>query len=218
MRKWLRLTFSVLLVLIAVPVLYLLVALLLSYIPVNSNVADIQNEHTVYLSTNGVHLDIIIPVNKIDQNLLRDLVHGSADNYLAFGWGDKSFYLEAPSWDDLKVMTVLNAMLIKSETLMHVTRHQNVRDSWATISVSSEQLNRLNALIYDRFYRDDVKGAIQHLDKAGYGPRDDFYLANGSYHCFNTCNSWVNEVLKQIEVQATVWTPFDFPLMQKHKK
>ncbi len=56
------------------------------------------------------------------------------------------------------------------------------------------------------------------LNNKGYSYNDDFYEALGSFSCFKTCNSWVNSGLKESDIKACLWTPFDFGLLRIHKK
>ena len=52
----------------------------------------------------------------------------------------------------------------------------------------------------------------------GYTTYDEFYEAKGNYSCFKTCNSWVNSALKESNLKACYWTPFDFSVLNKYKK
>jgi len=84
-----------------IPILYLLIALILSSITIDRKINDAPSHTSIYLSTNGVHLDIIIPKQHIDPKLLNGLKHNGTDQYMAFGWGDENFYLNTPTWNDL---------------------------------------------------------------------------------------------------------------------
>ncbi len=84
------------------PILYVIIALILSTITIEKQSIDNRNqEKSIYLYTNGVHLDIVIPKKDIDTLLLSHLKSESTDNYLSFGWGDENFYINTPTWDDL---------------------------------------------------------------------------------------------------------------------
>jgi hypothetical protein len=50
-------------------------------------------------------------------------------NYLAFGWGDKGFYLNTPEWADLKVSTALNAAFGLSSSAIHSTFYKKLREN-----------------------------------------------------------------------------------------
>ena len=45
-----------------VPISYLIISLLLTFITINRTELIVENKKEIYLSTNGIHLEIIIPV------------------------------------------------------------------------------------------------------------------------------------------------------------
>ncbi|MEO1013030.1 MAG: DUF2459 domain-containing protein [Bacteroidota bacterium] len=204
------------LILLAIPLMYFIVSLTLTAITVNSKNIIHNKTHTIFLSTNGVHLDIVLPVTDIHPDLLKGLVHSSTDNYLAFGWGEENFYLNTPTWADLTFHNAFRAAFLKSATLMHVTRFENRGKKWVKILVTPHELDLLNQHILNSFVT-DPRANKRILENQGYTPRDEFYKANGSYSLFNTCNTWVNSVFKKSGLKACLWTPFDFGLLNKHK-
>lgn len=83
--------------------------LLLGLIPVNNNFTPVANGVEIYLISNAVHADIIVPKandvfdwNKKFQpaDFAGDI---SSKTHIAFGWGDRGFFLETETWDDLKL-------------------------------------------------------------------------------------------------------------------
>jgi len=213
-RKLKKLLVRTFLLLFGLPVGYFIVAFALTAITVNNAPPKAKRSKTIYLSTNGVHLDIILPKNNLTSALGRDLYSLPQEKYLAFGWGDKDFYLNTPTWADLKVENALKAMFWKSETLMHVTRYNNVQSYWVAVSVSEEELEQVNALVLESFSTD--AGSKTRLEGAGYSRTDDFYEAQGSYSCIKTCNTWANSIFKESGLKACLWTPFDFGLLGKY--
>ena len=201
--------------LISLPVLYFLMAWICSNIEVGEKSS--AEDAYVYLNTNGVHLDIIIPKVYLSEDLLTGMKGIPSTSYYAFGWGDRDFYLNTPEWKDLKLSTAFSAMFLKSPTLMHVSRYRNSYSDWAKIPISLIQLEKLNAYILESFALSESGDKI-HLEGKGYAWNDDFYEAKGNYSCFNTCNSWVNGALKKSKIKACLWTPFDFSLMEIHQE
>lgn len=169
------------------------------------------NTKTIYIKTNGVHLDIILPKQDIAPRLLTDINHKAEEQFLAFGWGDENFYLNTPTWGDLTFSNAFGAMFLKSSTLMHVTRYTSTQSNWIEIKVSEDQLKALNAYIYHTFQVNNF-GQKLWLQGQGYTSTDDFYKARGSYSCLTTCNTWVNSGFKVSGLKAREWTPFDFGL------
>ena len=212
-RKLLR--FFILL--LALPVGYLLVSLVLTSITIESQSDDLPKDHIVYLNTNGVHLDVVIPKIEISEELTKGLKMNSEDQYISFGWGDENFYLNTPTWGDLTISNACSALFLKSSTLMHITRYTTFQSDWIAVELSISQLERLNTYLESSF-RTDLSGAKIIMPDAGYSTHDDFYKANGSYSCLKTCNSWVNTGFKESGLKACLWTPFDFGLMNKYDK
>ena len=73
---------------IAMPILCLLIAWITSTISIDRESLNGPLDNTIYLSSNGVHLDIILPINEMNKELLNGLERKESDEYLAFGWGD----------------------------------------------------------------------------------------------------------------------------------
>lgn len=202
--------------LLSIPLLYILISLLLTSITVNKKDKEDNAEKSIFLTTNGVHLDIILPKENIDSLLLLGIKQNTAENYLAFGWGDENFYLNTPTWGDLTFKNAFGALFLKSSTLVHLTRYQNKQSDWIEIKVTEAELKKLNSYLLETFFLNENGEKVMLIDK-GYTSKDDFYKANGSYTCFNTCNSWVNSAFKNSGLKACYWTPFDFGLMSKYK-
>lgn len=201
-----------------VVVSYFLVALVFSSIPASTQEIPNNNQlKTVYLTTNGVHLDFVLPVNLLGSELLFGLELNNQTNYVAFGWGDENFYLNTPTWSDLTVENAVRALFLESSTLMHVTYYSNLRSNWSRVDLSESQLNQLNTYIAQTFQLNSF-GQKQRILNSGYTKYDSFYKANGSYSCFKTCNTWVNFGLKQSGLPACVWTPFDFAVLKYYKE
>lgn len=205
-----------LLLIVLIPVTYLLVSLILTIITVNSKSDYSEKEKSIYLNSNGVHLNIIIPKDQVDPNLLTGLNYDENDQYFSFGWGDRNFYLETPTWGDLTFKNAFVALILKSPTLIHLTRYSTPGKDWAEIKVDQNQLKKINQYIYDSFYYDPQNNKVI-LNNKGYSNNDDFYVAEGSYSFYKTCNSWVNTGLKNIGLKACLWTPFEFGLLNMHQ-
>ena len=213
--KILRFVFKTLLFIIMVPALYVLVSLILSWITVNGDGLKPDADHYIYLSSNGVHLSIILPAEAVDPELRQDLDLHPSDRFYAFGWGEKDFYLNTPQWSDLTMKTAIKALFFDSKTLIHLTRYRRPRQHWVRIAVDPVQLERINAYILQSFELSDG-GQKQILPDMGYGQTDDFYKARGNYTLTYTCNTWVNRGFKAAGLPACAWTPFDFGLMGKY--
>lgn len=201
---------------LTLPLSYLIIALILSIITVNGNRNQQTGDKIIYLTTNGVHLGIVLPIAHIENSLISDLYIETSDQYLSFGWGDKNFYLNTPTWGDLTIKNAFSAVFLKSATLLHVTRYQAAHSKWIAVNVSEEALKQLNYYIANTFAL-NKNGLKIMLEGKGYTKWDNFYQAKGSYSLFKTCNTWVNTGFKQSGLKACFWTPFDFGLLRKYR-
>lgn len=199
--------------LLVLPVLiYLGLAALLSYWGTNPKKLDCTADQTIYISSNGMHIDLIIPSTGLSPVFASQLSPKSATQYYSIGWGDKGFYLDTPSWAELKLSTGMRAMLIKSPTAMHVTQFQTIQPHWVPIAVCSEQITTLNNYITSTFER-DAAGNLMEIVDAGYTPNDRFYEAHGNYTGVKTCNIWVSLGLKKASIKTSRWSPFVFGIL-----
>jgi uncharacterized protein (TIGR02117 family) len=209
-----KIILKMILYLLAFFTFYLLIAYICSYIPVGGNDDSFMKTKTIYMNTTGVHLNIIIKKEDIDSTLLNELFHFEEDNYFSFGWGDRNFYLETPTWSDLTFSNAFTALFTVSPSLMYVVRYEETYPYWAEIEVTEEQLKIINEHIRSGFIM--TNGRLQKIPANNYGLNDTFYEGEGSYSLFYTCNTWVNEGFKKADIEAVLWTLFDFPLMELH--
>ena len=193
-------------------VLYMGIAVLFSYLPTHPPQQNCLPKHEIFVASNGIHLDIILPVKNVKPELIQKLDVLPGTLFIAFGWGDKEFYIKTPEWSDLTFTVAFRALFLKSETAMHVTYLPWSLPSWKKISLCSRQLERLNGYI-DRSFQKNNLGYFKKMEFDGYSRFDSFYDAEGSFSLFKTCNVWVNIALKEIEVKTSVWSPFDFGIL-----
>lgn len=198
-----------------IPLIYLFISILLSLITVKQLSKNKKLEKTIYLSSNGVHLDILIPKENIQNKLLNNLYYKNNDTYFAFGWGEENFYLNTPSWRDISILNSIKALFLKNKTLIHVTRYQQKRSTWIEIKISTIALKKLNNYLYNSFQKNKY-GSTIILKNKSYSNKDNFYHAKGRYSCFKTCNSWVNSAFKESGLKSCFWTPFDIGLTSKY--
>jgi len=215
----------VVLALATVVALYLLAAWLLPKVPVNAGAAQPEDGIAIYLLSNGVHTDLVLPLANTEQDW-RELIDpqhtvrpDSLAQWVAFGWGDKGFYLNTPTWADLSASTALKAAFGLSGTAMHITYHRDLDQGpmCHRILLSPEAYARLVGYIVSGFAR-DAAGNAMHIAGGRYTDSDAFYEATGRYHLFHTCNGWTNEGLKACGAQACLWTPFQAGLMDLYAR
>jgi len=214
-RSWNALK-KILLGILVFLVLYLSLAFVFSKITVNSETDQSEKPIAIYIKTNGVHTDIVVPVNNSVKDW-RDQIKFEHTNskdttyqFIGFGWGDKGFYLNTPQWSDLKVSTALNAAFYLGASAMHATFYKNINENknCIKINISAENYKKLIVYIEDSFQEDANENPIV-IDAATYGDHDSFYEANGKYSLFYTCNSWANQALKSANQKSAFWTLTD---------
>ncbi|MFC4231308.1 TIGR02117 family protein [Parasediminibacterium paludis] len=209
--------------LIAFVLLYLLAAYGLSRITIHKE-ANTKAEVAIYILTNGVHTDIVVPIKTAQYNwssevpFANTLAKDTTYNYLAMGWGDKGFYLETPAWKDLKASVAFKAAFGLSTTAIHATFYKTITTSSSCrqIMISNEQYLRLVNYITNSFQKDRNGHFINIATNAVYGKSDAFYEANGSYSMLHTCNTWANNALKASGQTCCLWTPFDTGIFNKY--
>jgi uncharacterized protein (TIGR02117 family) len=222
-RRKLRIGLKAMALLIGLPLFYLLAGVLGSVLPANAGWKQPQQGVTIFVRTNGVHTWLLLPktAQGVDWEPLADPTHIAdvrygAGDYLAFGFGNRDFYLNTPTWSDLTLQTTLAAAFGRGPGLMHVEHvHQPQPNEYQTpLTVRPDEYRRLAARIRDSFVL-DRSGKPVPLIGRGYGPADVFYEARGSYNMARTCNEWTGEQLRGAGVRTGVWTPFSGSIMRQ---
>lgn len=225
MKKVLKITGYTLLTFILLIGIYLLSAYTLSRMSTDREVvadADIP----IYILTNGVHTDLVVPVRtpQIDWST-RIPFHNTTGKdttaqWLAFGWGDKGFYLETPTWNDLKASTALKAAFNLSTSAIHATYYRRLteNESCRRILISKSQYTRLITYINNSFLTEADGMPVYIATNANYDRNDAFYEGKGSYNLFHTCNTWANNGLKRCGQKACRWTIFDTGIFYQYRE
>ena len=201
--------------LVSIVLLYFLLALLLTIIPTN-HAPQPANGVQIFVMTNGVHTDFVLPVDRPEMDWLQyipisDFKRAHHPRYITFGWGDKGFYIETPEWSDLKASTAFKALFFLSSTAMHVSymNSKPIEDKdCKSIILTEKQYEKLINYIQGSFKK-NADGNVILIPGKGYDAYDNFYEANGTYSLIKTCNGWLNNGLKNIGVKTAIWAPFD---------
>lgn len=224
MKKTRRFLGKMILALLIFVVSYVFLVFAVPYIPVNSNVKNTAEEVTIYIKTNGVHTDIVLPIKteikdwseKIKFSQIKS--QDATMQFIGFGWGDKGFYLNTPEWSDLKFSTAFVAAFGIGSSAMHATFYKQINEnkSCVKIKISKEEYQKLIVYIEDNF-KLDFNGNPIWIDATTYGVNDSFYEAKGAYTLFYTCNTWANNGLKAINQKAALWTATDRGIFQHYR-
>ena len=223
-RKFFKAIFFTLLAIFLFVFIYLLSETTLSKITTNYSKNE-NLDYEIFIKSNGVHTDVVLPIksdmiNWFDFFNYEDTLSQRDDFlYISIGWGDKGFYLDTPTWAELKLSTALIAGFGLGNAALHITYYDEIAEDDLTykIKISKKQYS----LIIDT-----IKNSLQYKDEkpinikttSQYGENDAFYEAIGSYSIFHTCNTWTNNTLREAMLPSLKWLAFDRGILNLYKK
>ena len=166
--------------------LYVGAALVLERIPVAKADPGAPADVPVFIRTNGVHSDLVLPVRTDQFDWTRQLPYANTQSndpsfdYVGIGWGDKGFYMDTPTWAELKPSTAIRAGFCLSTTAMHATFHRAAdlapSPPCVPLHLSRAEYGRLIQYIQASF-RLDAAGRVEWVAGHSYGRDDAFYEA-----------------------------------------
>ena len=201
--------------------LYFTAAVVFGLVALNTASSPAASGVDVFIQTNGVHADLIVPVSAVgldwrDRLPLDSIPSGvSPRGYVAFGWGDRGFYLSTPRWSDLRLSTAISALAGLDATVLHVEALNDapsVGQRTRHVRVAPEAYRRLAAFVTGSFAL-NARGATIIVPHAHYGRYDAFFEAKGRYSLFVTCNEWTRRALAEAGIRVPAWSPFDTALL-----
>ncbi|HTF04918.1 MAG TPA: TIGR02117 family protein [Bacteroidia bacterium] len=215
-----RFTYRTLEIILWLLALWAICSQLLPAIRVNTGYKPAANGVEIFIRSNGVHTDFVLPVRHSIyswDSVFRpgDFNADSTYRYVALGWGDKGFFLNTPTWDDLTFSTAFVAASGIGESAMHVDFVATVPKNNPHIRqfvLSEEQYRNLISYITGSFQR--MNRSVRMIDHAGYGKHDKFFEANGQYSLFMTCNEWTGDGMEACGLPVGVWTPLEHGIMK----
>lgn len=174
----------------------------------------------VCIRDTGIHADIVVPIkNKIfdwrNELYLNEIGRDKLTNYnyLSFGWGDRDFYMQTPTWQDFNIVTALRALFLPTPSVMYV---QSDRVIPSNIRIKCVKVSRTDYLQLMEFIKDtfqvDTKGRKIRIGN-GHRPNAGFYAAKGSYSILRNCNSWAAEGLRAADINTPLWDGLSVAIM-----
>lgn len=182
-------------------------------------------EFTIYLTSDGFHTNFIVPVEttayRWQDHLNLETVGGSpvtSYRYLQFGWGDRRFYMETPSWNQVKPTEVLRALFYwQNDAAIFVKGHSQV-PQYPNEQLKCLRLGRTDFLALMNFidgtFQRSADSQNQRLG-SGQDQKSSFYAAIGSYSILKTCNSWTADGLRIANINTPLWAGLATPIMQQ---
>lgn len=178
-----------------------------------------ENTRRILLLYNPIHTDIAFPAEPDVLERYEFLAEAGLPiehpdvAWIIVGWGGRSFYLETPTWADLKPAPVFKALTVDS-SVMHValageidTRQSNVDELIVPETKFDVMLNRALAT-----FASDSDGIPRLIEGASYGGFDRFYEATGLFNVVVGCNTWTADVLRVGGARTGLWNPLPFSL------
>ncbi|RNJ45961.1 urease-associated protein [Mesorhizobium erdmanii] len=162
---------------------------------------------------NPIHTDIAIPVD----DAVRKRFHFLADaglpsdapevRYIVFGWGGRAFYLETPTWSELKAVPVIKALTLDA-SVMHVDVAGAIVEPHPDVTGFDIGDSKFAALL------DFIAASFQQgpggpivIENAAYSSFDRFYEANGHFNALVGCNTWTAAALRTAGLRTGWWNP-----------
>jgi uncharacterized protein (TIGR02117 family) len=198
-------------------IIYLTAALVLGILPVNRDFQSTPGGTEIFVCSNGVHTDFVLPV----RNTLVDWSRrfpapdfpGAVTGYdhIGIGWGNLDFYKSTPRWSDFKLGTALSALSGSGPSALHVQYRPGPgpTERCGRLLVDDAQYRALADYI-DSSLLNSAAGEAAIRSASGYGATDNFYTAVGRFSLVETCNAWIGDGLKSAGLPSGIWTPFSF--------
>jgi uncharacterized protein (TIGR02117 family) len=203
-----------LLILALMPIIVLILGTLVPRPFASSSVGDSQSPtREILLLHNPIHTDIAL---RLDDDLRAEFAEFANEGfaigrpdavYLVLGWGGRSFYIETPTWGDLKPMPVFRALTV-DRSVMHVDLTGDIpRDLPQVRSLLLSEAGYRQMVQAIRASFESQQGRVQSIPGASYGDNDMFFEANGRFNALVGCNTWTAAMLRAGGLRTGVWTP-----------
>ena len=153
---------------------------------------------TIYLIKQRWHTAIVFHTEDVDTTILPEVKYFKGAELIDIGWGDEAFY-QHPDFDwDLAYQALFYptpSTLRVEGIFISIIEYFNLSEIVVELKITNEQLKILQGYISDTIWRDEKN---QHkVLSTQYLNRVYFLKANGEYHLFNTCNTWLANGLEQ---------------------
>ena len=149
----------------------------------------------IFITSNGWHSGIVVAKADLPPDRLPETVDFPEARFLEFGWGDAVYY---PAKQPTFGMS-LQAALVPTPAVVHVAglwgepARVYPKAEVASLPIDDENFRRLVDFVDASF---EHSGAARTAATGpGLYPTSRFYPAKGSFHLFNTCNTWTARAL-----------------------
>lgn len=201
---------------------YCLAALMGAVIPSGSaKTPTTARSHQVLLVAGPIHYDFLLPLDEPTRAQFQFLnasglpiSHPDA-RWLVIGWGAHGFYTTT-DYQDLTAATLLKAAFGDRSVLRaEVLGHLNSLPDLPSLSFDAAEYQAFLLAIADSFEQPET-APLQSLNLPGFTPGDRFYAAQGSFHLFRTCNTWISRMIQASGRRFGLWTPMPYSVGLSH--
>ncbi|WP_051645294.1 TIGR02117 family protein [Labrenzia sp. DG1229] len=176
-------------------------------------------ERRILVLSNPIHTDIALPA---DPDVLEALSFVSSEGleldypgvfWIIVGWGSRSFYIETPTWSELKPGPVIDA-LTWDRSVMHIRRAGQISPSLPSVREVELGTREFDGLLRDirSSFQAEKGDQPRAISGAAYDAHDIFFPANGGFNALLGCNTWTARMLRQAGIRTGFWTPLPFTL------
>jgi uncharacterized protein (TIGR02117 family) len=202
---------------LALILVVLLIAVAGTFVPrplfAPSHEVQVAGTRRILVLSNPIHTDIAIPLAEDTRAAFAFLgpsgvpVGEPGAEWLIVGWGGRAFYLETPTWADLKPLPAFRALTIDN-SVMHVDVAGGIGENHPSImplELNPAQFQRLTDFVKASFAR--PAGEVIAIPDFAYGRYDRFFEANGYFNAVVGCNTWTAAALRAAGFRTGLWNP-----------
>ena len=154
--------------------------------------------NSIYLIKQRWHTAVVFYTSEVDCTILPEINYFKGSEFIDIGWGDEAFY-QHPDFDwDLAYQALFypTPSTLRIEGV-YISKQQyfDISEIVVELNINKEQLKNLLRYISNSIWKDE-DGEDKVLSTR-YLNQVYFLKANGKYHLFNTCNTWLAKGLRQ---------------------
>lgn len=157
---------------------------------------------TIYLIKQRWHTAVVFHIEDVDSLIFPEVKHFQGAELIDIGWGDQNFY-QHPDFDwDLAYQALFQSTpsTLRVEGI-YITMQQyfDISEIVIELRIDNDQLRILLNYINDTIWKDE--NGEDEILSSQYLDRVYFFKANGNYHLFNTCNTWLAKGLRSVGIK-----------------
>jgi uncharacterized protein (TIGR02117 family) len=161
-----------------------------------------RSPRTLFIVAHGWHTGIVVErkdLVKLVPPLAGDI---GEEGYVEIGWGEERFYQARETTPGMALRALLqpNPSVLQVVPLNRPARDYFQHSEIAELQVQENGYRAALAFVSESFTRTPAQGVIR-LSPSLYG-NGWFYRAEGSFHAFNTCNTWVARAIEKTGPQC----------------